>query len=77
MELEQKELWELMMAEWDNKHASCHLHLSKLYTKKYPNDMFGWISLADALYGSNPGYMEARSLGVKSLNASLAIWKEL
>ncbi len=60
MELKQKELWDLMMAEWDNKNASCHLHFAKSYTKKYPNDMFGWISLADALF-TIARYDEARN----------------
>jgi tetratricopeptide (TPR) repeat protein len=60
MEPEQKELWKKMMNEWDNNNVSCHLHFTKLYTAKFPNDMFGWITLADALSGL-ARYNEARS----------------
>ena len=49
MEQEQKKIWDKMMDEWDSKNVSCHRHYAKLYTAKYPNDMFGWVALADAL----------------------------
>lgn len=49
MEPEQKKMWDKMMNEWNSDNVSCHRHYAKLYTAKYPNDMFGWIALADAL----------------------------
>jgi tetratricopeptide (TPR) repeat protein len=60
MEPEQKKLWDKMMDEWNSNNVSCHLHFAKLYTSKFPNDMFGWIALSDALFGL-ARYPEARS----------------
>ncbi len=48
-----------MMNEWNSDNVSCHRHYAKLYTARYPNDMFGWIALADAL-SSIARYGEAR-----------------
>jgi tetratricopeptide (TPR) repeat protein len=59
MEPEQKKIWDKMMNEWDSNNVSCHRHYAKLYTAKYPNDMFGWIALADAL-SKIAQYSEAR-----------------
>ncbi|WP_028580491.1 tetratricopeptide repeat protein [Desulfogranum japonicum] len=49
MEPEQKKIWDQIMNEWDSDNISCHRLYAKLYTAKYPNDVFGWIALADAL----------------------------
>jgi tetratricopeptide (TPR) repeat protein len=47
MDKEQKRLWDRVMTAWDNNAVACRLYLARLYTQRYPNDMYGWAALAD------------------------------
>jgi tetratricopeptide (TPR) repeat protein len=46
---EQKKLWRRLMAVWNDEAVACHLYLARLYTQRYPEDMYGWVVLADVL----------------------------
>ena len=37
------------MAVWNDDAVACHLYVARLYTQRYPKDMYGWIVLADVL----------------------------
>lgn len=37
------------MAVWDGDAAACQLYVARLYTRRYPRDMYGWIVLANVL----------------------------
>lgn len=37
------------MATWGDSLIACQIHIARLYTQKYPKDMYGWVVLADAL----------------------------
>lgn len=37
------------MAVWDNDAVACQLYTARLYTRRYPRDMYGWVVLADVL----------------------------
>ena len=49
MDREQKKSWARLMTAWNEDRVACHIYLARLYTQEYPDDMFGWIVLADAL----------------------------
>jgi len=49
MDKEQKKLWRRLMAVWNDDAVACHLYLARLYTRRYPKDMYGWVVLADVL----------------------------
>jgi tetratricopeptide (TPR) repeat protein len=58
MDKEQKKLWRKLMAAWDKNAVACRLYLARLYTQRYPEDMYGWVALADVL-SSVASYDEA------------------
>ncbi len=68
MEKNQKKLWDKLLKAWDDNNTMLHHHYSREYTQIYPNDMYGWIALADILT-SMALYSDAK----KSLNKSLSI----
>ena len=49
--MDQQELWDKILAAWNDNKIACHIHFARLYTERYPKDYFGWISLADVLSG--------------------------
>jgi tetratricopeptide (TPR) repeat protein len=48
MDKEQRKLWRKLMAVPTDAVAS-QLYVARLYTRRYPKDMYGWIVLAGAL----------------------------
>ncbi len=49
LEREQKQLWRRLVAVWNDDAVACHIYVARLYTQRYPKDMYGWIVLADVL----------------------------
>ena len=67
MNKDQKILWDKLIEEMGNSNTLFHLHYAKEYTSLYPDDMYGWIVLADVLV-SIALYKEAKSALDKSLS---------
>ena len=55
-----------MIKAWQKGKTSCHFYYAHKYVLAYPNDMYGWIVLADALAGMAL-YEEAENALQKSL----------
>ena len=63
---DQKKSWDILMKAWDEGKIACHLHYARRYVAAYPDDMHGWIALADVLSGIAL-YEDARKALLKSL----------
>jgi tetratricopeptide (TPR) repeat protein len=51
MKKKQKESWNILMKAWNEGKTACRLHYARRYAAAYPDDMNGWIALADILGG--------------------------
>ncbi len=47
----QRKAWDTLMKAWEEGKTACHLHFARKYVSTYPDDMYGWIALADVLAG--------------------------
>jgi len=43
------ELWARIVRAWHGDTPGCHLELASRYTRKYPDNVAGWVALADVL----------------------------
>ena len=49
LEEQQRELWDQLIQAWNDDRILFRLHWAKKYTASFPDNMYGWIALADAL----------------------------
>lgn len=49
MRSEKKKLWDRLIKVWSRDTPACQVYLAEVYTKRFPDDFFGWVVLADGL----------------------------
>jgi tetratricopeptide (TPR) repeat protein len=45
----ERKLWARLMRAWHDGHGASHFEAAAQYTRKYPDNCWGWIALADIL----------------------------
>ncbi len=45
----EKKLWAELMRAWNAGHGASHFEVARRFTRKYPENFYGWIALADIL----------------------------
>jgi tetratricopeptide (TPR) repeat protein len=45
----ERKLWRKLMQAWTAGHGASHLEVAAKYTSKYPDNVWGWVALADIL----------------------------
>jgi len=45
----EKQLWKKLMAAWNAGHRASLCELATRYTKNYPDNVWGWVTLSDSL----------------------------
>ena len=69
-------LWKRVMRAWNGGLPACHAELAIAYTKKYSDDFFGWIALAD-VFVHFARYEDARKALRKAQKLAPAKWQYL
>lgn len=48
---EKGKFWKRLLDVWDDDTPACQVYVAEAYTRKFPDDFFGWLALADGLTG--------------------------
>lgn len=51
MDKKRKTDWDILMKAWNDGKIACHLYHAQKYVSTYPDDMYGYMALADVLAG--------------------------